>query len=284
MLHTFATPEPTTLEIRNASGDVVVSLTDTETTTVEVTAVQGQGFEFLDRVLRNTPWGGPGNPEDLDPADRVRVEQRAAAILVDTDQARQGWRTAFLVAVTAPVGSGVRIQSQSADVRISGRAGRVEVRTASGDVQVDDVDAGALVQSASGDLQIGAVGGDLDAKTASGDVNAGPVGAAATVVTTSGDIRLAGAAGAIVCRSVSGDIRLADVASGRVEATSVSGDVEIGVHAGSGATVALSTLSGDTSTDFDVTDVPTADDSAPVLDIRVKTTSGDIRLRRAVPA
>ncbi len=85
-------------------------------------------------------------------------------------------------------------------------------------------------------------------------------------------------------RSVSGDVRIADAVRGRVEATSVSGDVEIGVHPGSGATVSLSTLTGDTNTDFEVTDSPTDPVAGPVLDIRVKTTSGDIRLRRAVPA
>jgi DUF4097 and DUF4098 domain-containing protein YvlB len=286
MLHTFATPEPTTLEIRNAAGDVVVTLTDTETASVEVTAVQGQGFEFLDRVLRNVPWNPGGDPDAGagDPAARVRVEERNGTIVIDTDTARQGWRSSFLVVVTAPVGSGVRVQSQSADIRISGRAGRAEVRTASGEVQVDDVDGGALLQTASGDVHIRQVGGDLDAKTASGNITADTVGGVATVVTTSGDVRLAGAAEGIVGRSVSGDVRIADAVRGRVEATSVSGDVEIGVHPGSGATVSLSTLTGDTNTDFEVTDAPADPIAGPVLDIKVKTTSGDIRLRRAVPA
>jgi hypothetical protein len=286
MLHSFATPEPTTLEIRNASGDVVVTLTDTASTSVEVTAVQGQGFEFLDRVLRNVPWNPGGDPDAGagDPAGRVRVEERNGTIVIDTDTARPGWRSSFLIVVTAPVGSGVRVQSQSADVRISGRSGRAEVRTASGEVQVDDVDGGALLQTASGDVLVGQVGGDLDAKTASGSITAGAVGGAATVVTTSGDIRLATAGEGIVGRSVSGDVRIADAVRGRLEATSVSGDVEIGVHPGSGATVSLATLTGDTNTDFEVTDSPTDPEAGPVLDIRVKTTSGDIRLRRAVPA
>ena len=286
MLHTFSTPEPATLEIRNAAGDVVVTLADTDTTSVEVTAVQGQGFEFLDRVLRNVPWSAGGDPESGagDLADRVRVDERNGTIVIDTDTARQGWRSSFLVVVTAPTGSGVRVQSQSADVRISGRAGRAEVRTASGEVQVDDVDGGALLQTASGDVAIGRAGGDLDAKTASGSITADAVGGAATVVTTSGDIRLATAGDGIVARSVSGDVRIADAVRGRLDATSVSGDVEVGVHPGSGATVSLSTLTGDTNTDFEVTDVPAEPDAGPVLDIRVKTTSGDIRLRRGVPA
>ena len=83
----------------------------------------------------------------------------------------------------------------------------------------------------------------------------------------------------------------------------VSGDVEVGIHAGALTAVDLSTVSGSTVTDFQVTDdvpAPAAasgsedgpEDGAeisfekaaqeePVLDLRVKTTSGNIRLRRA---
>ena len=74
----------------------------------------------------------------------------------------------------------------------------------------------------------------------------------------------------------------------------MSGDVEIGIHAGTLTAVDLSTVSGATDSDFEVSDkAPSAADEAdtdaadddeegPTLDLRVKTTSGDIRLRRSV--
>lgn len=290
-MHTFLTPEPVTLEIRNASGDIVVTLADVATTTVDVTvAAFGQPFGFIDKMLRNVPWGGhpPAGPAGgdnvTDPTEQVRVEERNSSIIIDTDPAREGWRTAFKVAVTAPSGSGIRAQSQSADVVITGAAGRLEVRTASGDIQADEVTGGTLIQSASGDVRLTTAGAELDARTASGDITVGAVGGTATVSSTSGDVRIESPAGAVTARTVSGDIRIADAVRGAVEAVAVSGDVEIGVHPGSAATIALNTLSGDTSTDFDVTDKPTDVDGAPALDIRVKTTSGDIRLLRAVRA
>ena len=79
---------------------------------------------------------------------------------------------------------------------------------------------------------------------------------------------------------MSGDVRLADAMSGRTEVSAVTGDVEIGVHSGSRASVNLSTLTGNTVTEFEVSS-QAPDGDTPSLDITVKTTSGDIRLRRA---
>ena len=50
-----------------------------------------------------------------------------------TDPARDGWKSSFTVHVTAPRNSGIRIQTQSADVSVIGVAERIETRTASGE-------------------------------------------------------------------------------------------------------------------------------------------------------
>ena len=90
-----------------------------------------------------------------------------------------------------------------------------------------------------------------------------------------------------------------DATSGNAELVTVSGDVEVGIHAGTLTAVDLSTISGSTNSDFEVSaeappvDVATPDsvDATPgddaeerTLDLRVKTTSGNIRLRRSVAA
>jgi hypothetical protein len=51
-MHTFLTPEPITLEIRNASGEIRVDLADVATTTVDVVATSSHPFGFLDDVFR----------------------------------------------------------------------------------------------------------------------------------------------------------------------------------------------------------------------------------------
>ena len=89
-----------------------------------------------------------------------------------------------------------------------------------------------------------------------------------------------------------GFLRLAEVGPGRLEAVSVSGDVEIALRPGVAAAVNLSTVSGSTDSDLPISDrlggADRAPDGAetstaePDLDLRVTTTSGDIGLRRAV--
>jgi Putative adhesin len=311
-MHTFLTPEPITLEIRNAAGEIQIVLSDTQTTTVVVTASTSHPLGFLDDVFkafgggrrfegfgRGRPFGNrssapfgeqpsedaPGSVQtDMpDLADLVRVEHRSGekpTVIVDTDPARDGWRSAFSITVTAPTGSNVRLQAQSSDVTVTGSAQLVDIRTASGDIQLDEARGRTLLQTASGDVSVAKAGAEVDVRTASGDVEVGPVAGDALVHTTSGDIRLGAVAGNISARSVSGDVRVSDAVSGQAEVNAVSGDVQIGVHAGTLASINLSTVSGTTDTDFEVTgEVPEGD--APVLEITVKTTSGDIRLCRA---
>jgi DUF4097 and DUF4098 domain-containing protein YvlB len=311
-MHTFLTPEPITVEIRNASGEIRIDLADVTTTTVDVIASASHPLGFLDDVIRaaktqfagdRRAFAGSGKgrfdesfdndsmPED--PTDRVRVDLRestanpvgSSTLIVDTDPARDGWKSSFTVHVTAPSASGIRIQSQSADVVVTGRADRLETRTASGDVSVADVDARSVVQTASGDVRVSSTA-DCDVRTASGDIEVGKVSAEAILHSTSGDIRLDNATGNISARSVSGDVRVLDASIGRTEIITVSGDVEVGIHAGSLAAVDLNTVSGTTNSDFEVSDqVPSGDDDVeegPVLDLRVKTTSGNIRLRKSI--
>jgi DUF4097 and DUF4098 domain-containing protein YvlB len=67
---------------------------------------------------------------------------------------------------------------------------------------------------------------------------------------------------------------------GNVAAHSVSGDVTIGVRRGSKVHLDCNTVSGDTSSELELTaDAP--DGEGPLLELRAKTVSGDIRITRA---
>jgi hypothetical protein len=332
-MHTFLTPEPITVEVRNSAGSVLIDLADVTTSTVDVVAGPSHPLGFLDDVIRaakaqfvgarsggyDSGLGGADGadrPVD-DPVERVRVDLRqhgpggeSATLIVDTDPARDGWKSSFTVHITAPAGSGVRVQTQSASTVANGIADRVEVRTASGDVRIDQVLGRSVVQTASGDVAVTDTA-ECDIRTASGDIELRRVRSEALVHSTSGDIRIDAAGNDVSARSVSGDVRVLDAVSGRAELITVSGDVEVGVHAGTLAAIDLSTVSGSTVNDFVVSDEPptrpAAADAAylvdadadaesgaadqligdalaadePVLDLRVKTTSGDIRLHRA---
>jgi len=70
------------------------------------------------------------------------------------------------------------------------------------------------------------------------------------------------------------------VMRGNVAAHSVSGDVTIGVRRGSKVYLDCNTVSGDTTSELELTtDAPAGD--GPLVEIRAKTVSGDIRITRA---
>src|SRR5581483_5517590 len=180
-------------------------------------------------------------------------------------------RTGIGCRIRCPAGSSVTAKTKSADVTARGTIGGLDVRTASGDVEAVDVAGSVNVKSASGDIRIHTVGGGLNVQTASGDVEIGAVRGPANVQTASGDVH------AMV---VSGDLELGAVVRGQVNAQSVSGDVTVGVRRGSTAYLDCNTLSGDTSSDLDLQgDAPA--DGGPLVEVRVKTVSGDIRITRA---
>lgn len=288
-MQTFLTPEPIVVEVRNAAGLVTVDLADTQTTTVDVTQLQGTGVGFIDELMstfrRDQPQhAAPSTVDDV--RVDLRVQESGTVLIVDTDPARNGWRSSFAVRITAPAGSGVRTQTQSADVSLTGVADRLDVRTASGDVQADVVERGSLVQTASGDVRIATIGADAEIRTASGDVTVRQCGGALSVHSTSGDVRVEEPERDVFVRAVSGDVSILDAVTGTIEATAVSGDIVIGVHPGSLAKIDLSSISGDTRNEFDIKDEPIQAPSGPTgtLEITCRTTSGDIRLRRSAAA
>jgi uncharacterized sodium:solute symporter family permease YidK len=137
-----------------------------------------------------------------------------------------------------------------------------DVTTASGGVRIGDVTGNVAVRTASGDVRVGEVEGALTARTASGDVATGVIAGATTVRTVSGDIVIGGAGG--------------DEAS----IQSTSGDVFVAVPPGRGVHLDVATVSGALSSDL-----ATDDGSGGVdLDLRARTVSGDVRLRRGAAA
>lgn len=328
----FLTPEPVVVELRNAAGFVTVDLTDDVTTsTVDVTRLPaGSGLldDLVSAFRRTDAAGSPGTSgaDTVDAADEVRIDLRVteqgSVLIVDTEAnlaefgpvGRWGSTPAYGVRIVAPRGSGLRTKTRSADVTVTGVADRLDVRSASGDVVADVVRRASLVQTASGDIRLSTLGADAEVRTASGDVVIERVAGSISVHSTSGDVRIEEPAGDVFVRSVSGDVRILDAVDGAVQATAVSGDVEVGVHRGALAKINLSTVSGSTLNDFEVMDDPadlpgvgadagpgtvdhqvdlgkpgSADAAEPAatagrLEITCRTTSGDIRLRRAVGA
>ena len=120
----------------------------------------------------------------------------------------------------------------------------------------------------------------MNVQTASGDIDLEIVRGPASVASASGDVTIGEAYDNVSANTVSGDQEHGAVMRGNVAAHSVSGDVTIGVRRGSKVYLDCNTVSGDTSSELELTtDAPAGD--GPLVEIRAKTVSGDIRITRA---
>ncbi|HEY6739742.1 MAG TPA: DUF4097 family beta strand repeat-containing protein [Actinopolymorphaceae bacterium] len=279
---TFSTPEPITLRVKISGGQVVVEASDRADT--EVTVLPGD----------------PSRSGDVEAAEATIVEHRDGVVVVEAPEVHGGrWFSTrshdVRVHVALPQDSDARIETASADVRVSGRLADAAVTTASGNVGIDQVK-DLAVKTASGDVQARAVAGDGSLTTASGNVTVPSVGGSVRVSAASGDIELGtvggdvelksasgdaavrSVGGSLEASSASGDVSIGAVTRGRTSVNTASGDIRVGITEGTTAWLELNTLSGDVRSDLDGTDDP---GSGETVEIRASSLSGDIRIVRA---
>jgi hypothetical protein len=271
MQQSFPVTGPAELEVRVAAGEI------------EIDAVEGAESVDVELIAHDE--------ESQLLVDSARVELRERhgrpSVLVDVPLKRGGFtlgslfgRSGVTCRIRTPNGSGLEARTKSADVSVHGILGGASVSTASGDVQLENVDGGVNVKSASGDVRVRTVASGVNVQTASGDIEIevarGPVNAQ----TASGDLTVGEAWDHVNASTVSGDQDHGAVFQGNFAATSVSGDVQVGVRRGSRVYLDCNTVSGDTSSELDlVPQAPPGD--GPLVEVRVKTVSGDITITRA---
>ena len=112
------------------------------------------------------------------------------------------------LAVRLPAGSSLTARTGAGQVTTRGELARVDITTTAADVDID-------------------VAGTIGARTISGDIRAATLGATARLHSTSGDIRVDAAAGPVTAETVSGDITCCVTGTVTVDASSVSGDIDI---------------------------------------------------------
>jgi DUF4097 and DUF4098 domain-containing protein YvlB len=266
MQKTFEVQGTPEVEIRLNAGDIEVDATLEGRVEVELRAHDDEAQQLV---------------------DEARVELQASRVLVDLPQKRGGFsfgslfgRQGITCRVRCPEGSLLTVRTRSADVSVRGAIGSLNVASASGDVEADRVHGGVNVKSASGDVNVRLVTAGVNVQTASGDIELGAVRGAVNVNTASGDVIIGEADDNVNVNTVSGDQEHGAVMRGNVSAHSVSGDVRIGVRRGSKVYLDCTTVSGDTSSELEVSpEAPTTD--GPLVEIRAKTVSGDIHITRA---
>lgn len=265
MKHVFETPGEVSLRVSNPAGLVEIHASESSETVVDVTAMGGGNGadEVVEQTTVEAREAGGGHRVTVEaPRGRFRLREVSLAIRVEV-----------------PSGTRVDVSTASADVTTDGELGRLDVKTASGEVTAERA-AAVDVKTASGDVEVGVVGGDASVSTASGDVHVDHVGGTGRFRLVSGDLIVGDARGSLHTTTVSGDQELQAVERGELRVESVSGDISIGVRRGVGIFMDVQTLSGSMRSELEVGESPTSEQSA-ALELRGKTVSGDVTVRRA---
>lgn len=206
-----------------------------------------------------------------------------------------------------------RGETAAGNISLERIAGAATVATQSGDIQATQIGRGLSANTASGDVVASDLeGGRIECKSVSGEVTVERVGIQTpldvTVESVSGNVKLTNATGNIALKAVSGDVeteeltatrlqaqtvsgdvqvRLRTTFSGMMQINTVSGDVHLALPADSNARVSLGTASGDLRCDLDAHNVVATDTlwtgqlGAGAGTINVQTISGDSHILQA---
>jgi hypothetical protein len=277
---TFQTPGAVRLNLELPSGAIEIETSETDETRVELEALSEneQVREMVDAARIESVRRGDGHEVVVEVRTRHGVWisfSKGPDIRIGSPEMR--------LRISCPAGAELDVRTKSADLEARGNYGAADVKTASGDVNVEHA-GGAEVKTASGDVHFETVDGYFDVKTASGDVYVDSVAHDSNIQLVSGDLHIGEAGGSISANTVSGDQRIGAVVEGRVELRTVSGDVGVGIRRGSRVFIDANTVSGSTSSEFDLTDAPQSvapSADSPLVEVYAKTVSGDVRIERA---
>jgi hypothetical protein len=276
---TFHTPGPVRLDLELPAGAIEIQTADTEDTHVELEALteNDQVREMVEGARLEAVRRGDGHEVIVEVRTRHGVWisfSKGPDIRIGSPEMR--------LRVTCPHGAELDVNTKSADLDARGEYGDVDVKTASGDIHLER-STGVQVKTASGDVHLDTVDGSLDVKSASGDLHVGSVAQRSNLQLVSGDVYIAEADDSIAANTVSGDQRFEAVLKGRLELRAISGDISVGVRRGSRVFIDANTVSGSTSSEFELSDAPQSepDPNSPLVEVFAKTVSGDVRIERA---
>lgn len=256
----FPGSAPIDIVIDLAAGSIAVSgeATDVTTVSLEPSRNSRHGRELLDQIRVSF---SNGRLEVTQPQTSGFLRNHAGLDLT----------------IKAPAGSRCRISAAAADVSCVGELSSLTSKTASGDATVAAVTGDAEIVASSGDIWLERAGGAVHAETASGDIRVKEAAGDITATTASGDITIGAAGGSVQAQAASGDVEVASVGAGQAEIKTVSGDVSVGVRAGTGVYLDLSSLTGRVSHQLD--EAGEAPDAS--LRLTCRSISGDIKVARA---
>jgi DUF4097 and DUF4098 domain-containing protein YvlB len=279
---TFDTPNPINATITVVGGTVRVSAGDAGATTVTVEPTDAS------------------NAEDRKAAEQTRVEYANGQLLVRAPKLR-AWLPrnnggAVDVRIELPAASHVHAGGALADFVLDGALGDVRLKTGLGHVNVERA-ATLTVKSGTGDISVGRVTGHVDIAAGSGEVRVRELDATAVIKNSNGDtwvgtaradLRVSAANGdiaidaahaSVVAKSANGDVRLGEAVRRSVVLETSIGDLEVGIPEGTAAWRDVRAAAGKVHNHLEAAAAPDA--AADTVEVRARTTVGDVLIRRS---
>ncbi len=278
----FEASGPLDIDLALGAGRVAVALVEEPGVAVEVRYDPSASNPWMQGISSVLSWFG-GQFAGSDDAkyvavDETRIDLVGNRLIVHTP--KRGHMIPLSVTVRAPAGSNLEVSAGSADMNVTGPAGKVKLNTGSGNVALDRADGPADIHSGSGALRLGPMLGGLRARSGSGEIEVSSIGGTTTLITGSGDVWLGAVQSDVQARTGSGDLTVADAACGQVELITGSGEIRIGVRAGTAAMVDLKSGSGQARSELSLSDTPPV--NAPKLQVRGRTGSGNAVVTAAI--
>jgi DUF4097 and DUF4098 domain-containing protein YvlB len=224
---TFAFNRSGVVDLRQISGDVVVTAWDRAEARVRAYAERG----------------------------RVRTDLTSSRLTLEIEPVR-GRVGDSRFEITVPVGVRVIARSTSGDVSVKGTKGPVQATSTSGDVEVVDATDRIVIESVSGDVRASQLVGEVRSEAVSGTIEIRDVNGDIRAETTSGDVSLTRVVSRnVVTTTVSGETEYEGTvdASGRYEFHAHSGDIRLELPDATSAQFSIETFSGSLDTEFTLT-------------------------------
>lgn len=275
---TFDTPGPISALIEIGSGSIRLSASERGDTVVEVRAAD------------------PGDKSSLAAVEQTRVEFAGGRLRVTSPKSRSwfGWGSLVELTVGLPAGSRVNAQATT-DIRADGvlgecvldtaygailveESGRTRLSTSSGDIEIERASGHAELTTHNGRIRAGELASSAVAKNANGDIEIGTAAGDLRLNTASGSIDVERALAGLTAKTAHGSIRVGQVVRGTVSLETASGDLDVGIGAGSAAWLDVSSSYGEVEVPRPAATPPA--EGAQTVRLRARTGYGRITVRR----
>ena len=274
---TFATPGPIAATVQVAGAQVRVTASDRTDTVVLV--------EPIDEA----------SPSDVRVAARTKVEFAGGQLSVKTTT--PGDKSGSVaITIDLPAGSSLVAYLAHSGVHADGSFGESELHMASGRVQLDRIDAlqaniaggevaiGHIAGRASIDggavaVRISEVEGTVGLRSSGGQIWIGHASADLDLSSGSGGFDIDRADGSVTAKTGNGAIRIGRLTRGRAELSNRSGNIEVGISAGTAASADATSKRGSVRNSVPSQEDP--DRSGAEVTVHARTRYGDIIIQRA---